>query len=76
MGKPVVATRTEAMEMFSNHTYLATGLDEYILKIELALREKDKYVHKRTDFAKAHTWAQCIQNLDDVIHSLSNQKAV
>ena len=76
LGKPVVATRTEAMEMFSNHTYLATGLDEYILKIELALSEKDKYVHERTDFAKAHTWAQCIQNLDDVIHSLSNQKAV
>jgi glycosyltransferase involved in cell wall biosynthesis len=57
MGKPTVATRTKAMEVFEDYTYLAQNKEEYLELIEKALNENT--VEKETAreaFAKSHTW--------------------
>ncbi|WP_210520371.1 glycosyltransferase [Hymenobacter terricola] len=63
-GKPVVATRTEAMGLFENHTYLADKKDDYITLIAQALRE-DRPVEqqKRRAFAATHTWQNSVTKI-------------
>ena len=39
MGKPVLATKTVAMEYFAEHTYLAETKEEYVTLIKKALTE-------------------------------------
>ncbi len=57
MGKPVVATATEAMSIFSAHTYLAITKDEYIEMIKRALAEDTiELQQQRRTFASSHTW--------------------
>jgi len=57
MGKPVVATATEAMSIFSAHTYLAITKDEYIEMIKRALAEDTiELQQQRRAFASSHTW--------------------
>jgi len=57
MGKPVVATATEAMSIFAQHTYLAETKEDYVHLIELALSENtaEKQAARRA-FAGSHTW--------------------
>jgi glycosyltransferase involved in cell wall biosynthesis len=71
-GKPVVATRTEAMAPFEEHTYLSENPEEYILNIEKAL-EDDNEPRKlaRSVFASSHTWAHCIDELGRSINDQS-----
>jgi glycosyltransferase involved in cell wall biosynthesis len=57
MGKPVIATKTKAMEMFRNCVYLASTGQDYIRLIERALSENTiELANKRIDFARSHTW--------------------
>lgn len=57
MGKPSVATKTRAMEIFKDHVYLAEGLEEYQNYIEQALNDNSPEKEKaRIDFARGHTW--------------------
>jgi len=57
MGKPTVATKTEAMSVFSDNTYLAENQEEYITFIEKALQEDNEQIRrKRKEFACEHTW--------------------
>jgi teichuronic acid biosynthesis glycosyltransferase TuaH len=57
MGKPIVATKTKAMEMFKEFVYLASSKEEYIILTEKALEENsNELAKKRADFAKSHTW--------------------
>lgn len=57
MGKPTVATKTEAMSVFADYTYLAENEEEYITLIEKALQEdNDQIRQKRKEFASEHTW--------------------
>ncbi len=57
MGKPVVATRTEAMTVFEQHTYLASSREEYLTLVEKALQENNPgLAAKREEFARSHTW--------------------
>ena len=61
MGKPTVATRTEAMESFAKHTYLALGKQEYITQIRRAIKEDSKdRQSSRMSFASDHTWPNSI----------------
>jgi len=57
MGKPTVATATEAMEYFKEYTYLASTHHDYIIMIDKALSENtaEKEQHRR-QFANDHTW--------------------
>ena len=57
-GKPVVATKTEFMNYFGDHVYLALGSEEWKTAIERAIKEDslEKQL-SRVAFAKEHTWA-------------------
>jgi teichuronic acid biosynthesis glycosyltransferase TuaH len=57
MGKQVVATKTKAMELFSDYTYLAQEPADYPGLIEKALDERDNIDKPRLiKFACSHTW--------------------
>lgn len=57
MGKPTVATKTEAMTVFANYTYQAENKEEYVLLIENALANDSLQLQiQRKEFAKLHTW--------------------
>ncbi len=68
MGKPVVATRTNAMQMFENYTYLAETSDDYPLLIAKALNENNlEEEYRRVAFARQHTWEKSIHDLYDAM---------
>lgn len=57
MGKPVVATKTPAMEMFAGFTYLGRGVDEYNRAIRQALADDCPELQAaRRGFALSHSW--------------------
>jgi glycosyltransferase involved in cell wall biosynthesis len=68
MGKPVVATKTRAMDIFKDYVYLAEGRNDYINFIQKALDEDDAEIHKkRKEFAAMHTWENCIQEIYKIL---------
>ena len=63
MGKPVIATYTPTMEIFSKHSFLAHSSHEFIRMIELALNDDDVLIqNERKQFAQSHSWENCINN--------------
>ena len=68
MGKPTVGTKTEAMSVFSDFTYLAENKEEYIVCIEKALNEDNEQIRqKREEFAKQHTWENNVLEISKAI---------
>ena len=64
MGKPVVATKTEAMSIFADHTYLAATKEEYPALIDKALKEDNPTLQKsRSTFASSHTWENSVKEI-------------
>jgi glycosyltransferase involved in cell wall biosynthesis len=69
VGKPVVATKTEAMSIFSDHTYLSETKEEYIEMIEKALKEdSEELKQERKVFASSHTWANSVEEIYKAIN--------
>lgn len=70
MGVPVLATKTEAMQSFKDHVYLAEGIEEYLEKIELALKENspEKEI-ERIRFAQTHTWENSVNDIYKAINA-------
>lgn len=64
LGKPVVATATEAMSFFADYTYLATTKEHYIQLIRKALNEDNETLklHRR-NFASSHTWENSVKEI-------------
>ncbi|GGG50901.1 glycosyltransferase [Hymenobacter glacieicola] len=61
LGRPVVATRTQAMDIFAEHTYLADSGADYGALIEQALREDSAaQQQRRAAFAATHTWENSV----------------
>jgi glycosyltransferase involved in cell wall biosynthesis len=76
MGKPVVATRTETMDLFADYTYLADTPENYPSLVEKALLENSETVAvKRAAFARTHTWENSVGELSDRIEQKENIKA-
>jgi teichuronic acid biosynthesis glycosyltransferase TuaH len=68
-GKPVVATRTKAMEPFAEHVYLASTPAEYKRLIELALLEdSEERQQRRIAFAQEHTWPNSVKQMLQAIN--------
>lgn len=68
MGKPVVATKTEAMSVFADHCYLAQNADEYIKFIDIALNQNnDEKENSRALFAKEHSWENNVRAIYSLI---------
>ncbi len=70
MGKPTVATQTEAMSVFSGFVYLAKNKDEYIPLITKALEEDTPRLQQaRIDFAGTHTWENNVKAIYAAINT-------
>jgi glycosyltransferase involved in cell wall biosynthesis len=70
MGKPVVATSTRAMEIFSDYTYLGKDKEEYVTLIQKALDEDDVGLQKqRKEFAGSHTWENNVAEIYRAINT-------
>lgn len=68
LGKPTVATKTVAMEVFKDHVLLATSLNEYLENIEKALTQNHhQKVETRKSFAFSHTWENSVSELEKSI---------
>lgn len=68
MGKPTVATATEAMEYFRKYTYLAVSHLDYVDLIELALSENSTEKEaSRREFANSHTWENNVNEISKAI---------
>lgn len=76
MGKPTVATRTKAMDVFENHTYLAKTKEDYLQLVEKALTENTPELEtEREKFARSHTWENNVGEIyNRMIHLLRQPK--
>ncbi len=71
VGKPVVATKTEAMHIFSDYTYLADSKEEYVYLINKALTENNEVLaQQRKQFALSHTWENSVADIYQAILSV------
>ncbi len=71
MGKPTVATRTPAMSIFEEHTFLAEGKEEYLRAIEKAIAATDAITQqKRIAFAHTHTWENSVDAIYGAIKTI------
>lgn len=70
MGKPVVATKTEAMSVFDEHTYLGVTKEDYVQLIERALAEDSiQKRQSRIAFASSHSWEN---NVKEIYKAINN----
>jgi teichuronic acid biosynthesis glycosyltransferase TuaH len=64
MGKPVVATRTDAMQIFDDKVYLAATPAAFPALIDLALSEDNEERRcQRIGLARQHTWAESAKQI-------------
>jgi glycosyltransferase involved in cell wall biosynthesis len=64
VGKPVVATRTEAMSIFSEFVYLAETKEQYVTLITKAINEDNVVLtENRRVFASGHTWRNSVAEI-------------
>ncbi len=72
MGKPVVATKTDAMKMFDGFVYCCDGVSEWVESLKEALNDKncEMDVEKRIEFAQSHSWSHCVSKLYGHIEEL------
>jgi glycosyltransferase involved in cell wall biosynthesis len=70
MGKPVVATRTEAMEMFSDYVFLADNCETFIQGIDYALQHNTPaQIQARKEYAQTHTWEKVVKTMIQIIQN-------
>jgi glycosyltransferase involved in cell wall biosynthesis len=75
MGKPTVATATEAMDYFRDYTYLGKSTDDYIKLIGQALREDSpEKQQQRRFYAKSHTWENNVEEIYKYIELVTNNQ--
>lgn len=71
MGKPTLATKTEAMSVFSNYVYIAETKEAYVTLAEKALKEHNSdLADKRIAFAKTHTWEKNVEEIYKAIEQV------
>jgi glycosyltransferase involved in cell wall biosynthesis len=70
LGKPVVATQTEAMEVFKDYVFLAKDKEEYTTLIEQALLTNTQQIAQaRIAFALTHTWENSVKEIYKAINT-------
>ena len=71
MGKPTLATKTEAMSVFSNYVYIAETKEAYVKLADKALKEHNSdLANKRIAFAKTHTWEKNVEEIYKAIEQV------
>lgn len=77
MGKPVVATYTEAMIYFEKYVYLSKSAQEFAELIGRAIAEDNEQIaEERITFAKSHTWENNAENIYQVMEKVMEEKNV
>jgi len=75
MGKPVVATATDTMSIFADHTYLGKNAEDYIMLIEKALKENSPTLQaERKAFASTHTWENNVREIYKAINNIVQER--
>ncbi len=75
MGKPTIATKTEAMVTFKDHVYIAETKEEYVRLAETALAENNNDLEsKRIAFAQTHTWENNVEEIYKAIAQVAQSK--
>lgn len=63
-GKPVVVTKTHAMDYFKDHVYMAESNEEYVQLVKKALQENSpERTAARRKFALSHSWENNVENI-------------
>jgi len=71
LGKPVIATTTNTMELFRKHVYLCANADEYKSAVDKALLENnEEKKQQRILFARSHSWKNNVQQIYNQIEKL------
>lgn len=74
MGKPVVATLTEAMLYFNKHVSLAKDHDDWLNAIDQELKTDNETFRKsRIEFAGQHTWENNVNEIYKRIEEISHE---
>lgn len=64
VGKPTVATKTDAMSVFASFVYLGQTKKDYIELIDQALSENSpEKMRDRRNFASSHTWENSVKEI-------------
>eukprot|EP01133_Synstelium_polycarpum_P019571 gene19571-23447_t len=75
-GKPVVATKTRAMDLFKDYTYLAERKEDYLELIKLALiQDTEELARERKAFAESHTWENSVKSIYEQIARSLKERA-
>ncbi|HYJ64846.1 MAG TPA: glycosyltransferase [Parafilimonas sp.] len=74
MGKPIVATKTDAMKIFGDYVYLAAKPEDYSSLIDEALANNSNQLKKeRMTLSGLHTWENSVERIYSAINkTLSN----
>jgi len=71
MGKPTLATKTEAMSVFEDYVYLAETKEDYVTLAEKALAENNnELASRRIAFAQTHTWEKNVEEIYKAIEGI------
>jgi len=74
MGKPTLATWTEAMVYFKDYTYLGKSKEDYITLCEKALAEDSPALQKhRREYALSHSWENNVIEIGKALQSASKK---
>ncbi|EDM38233.1 glycosyl transferase, group 1 [Pedobacter sp. BAL39] len=76
MGKPVVATLTQAVGIFEDCTYLAASADDFVTMIEQGMKEDtQERISYRKKVAFSHSWENSVNELYKAIYHVKNISA-
>ena len=74
-GKPVVSVKLPELLPYSDLCYIAEDKEEFLDKIEIALKENDPIIkNRRIEFAKNNTWEDRYRVLISNVESLSERE--
>lgn len=79
MGKPVIATRTHTMlDVFSEHTHLASTLEEYNDALSNSLKEigNKELSATRMRFGESHSWGHSVAKIYDAIENTESKTTI
>lgn len=73
-GKPVVATTTEAMQLFSAYSLLGKSAEDYVELIGRALQEeKPEMAKERRNFALSHSWEASVSAMYQAMEKVTGK---
>ena len=75
LGKPVIATKTDTMELFREHSYLCSSVADYQDAVEKALQEDhEENASQRVAFAQSHSWKNNVNEIFKFIQEALSKK--